>query len=195
MDHEAINNVRRKINEVLKKDEARIVVGWRPEMADRKEGDVWEDVNGREWTVKNGIRQSVTKLDSAKTPWFCPVCEKSMSHRFDMKFWRIRGKCMDCVVKDETELRRQGKWEEYERNIMKANYLAALKDRIDELQDYHDTITAPEFIDADDTQILMVERWNVDIDKIKEDLRNDIAILKQNLTDAEADEITHEQLT
>jgi hypothetical protein len=193
MNHEAINNVRRKINEVMKKDEQKIVVGWRPDMVDRKEGDVWEDVNGRSWTVKNGIRQSVTKLDSAKTPWFCPVCEKSMSHRFDMKFWRIRGKCMDCVIKDEMEIRKEGKWEEYEQSVMKANYIAELKDKIAQLQEYHDTVTAPEFIDADDTKILLVEKWNVNIDKIKEDLCKDIEILTKNLADAEADEIIHEQ--
>lgn len=192
MNHEAINNVRRKINEVLKKDEERIVVGWRPEHVDRKEGDVWEDANGRQWTIKNGVRQTVTKLDAAKTPWFCPQCNKSMSHRFDMKFWRIRNKCMDCVVKEETELRRQGKWKEYEMAIMKANYIAAIQDKIDELQSYHDTVSAPSFIDADDTRILMVEKWNVDIDKIKEDLRNEIDLLKKKLEEVELSETEHE---
>ena len=30
-----------------------------------KEGDVWED-GGKQWTIKNGIKQNITKLDSAK---------------------------------------------------------------------------------------------------------------------------------
>ncbi len=98
-----------------------------------------------------------------------------------MKFWRIRGHCMDCVIKDETELRRQGKWEEYERKIMLRNYIAEVRDKIAELQHYHDTVSKPEFINADETKILMVERWDVDIDKVKADLRKDIEMLQENL--------------
>lgn len=179
-----LNNVRRKINEIMKKEDGRIVVGWRPGLnAKREEGEVWETADGRQWTFKNGITQTVTKLDGAKTPWFCPACTKSMPHRFDTKFWRLRGKCMDCVIKDETEIRRQGKWEEYEQQILKANYRAALVERIMELQDYHDTMSNPEFIYADDYNILLREKWDVDLSKIKEDILADIAALTQKLVD------------
>lgn len=179
-----LNNVRRKINEIMKKEDGRIVVGWRPGLnTKREEGEVWETHDGRQWTVKNGVTQTVTKLDGAKTPWFCPVCEKAMPHRFDTKFWRIRGKCMDCVIKDETEIRRQGKWEEYEQQILKANYRAALAEKIMELQDYHDTMSNPEFIYADDYNILLREKWNVDINKVKEDIIAELDILKKKLED------------
>lgn len=184
-DHDAINNVRRKLNEVMKKTDERIVVGWRPGLDDHKEGDVWEDADGREWTIKNGIRQRVTKLDAAKTPWWCPECEKTMSHRLDTKFWRLHGKCMDCVIKYETELRRLGKWEEYEQQKIRANYLASLKDRIAFLEDLRDTTSAPEIVHADDTRILMIEKWDVDIDKVKEDIQKDIDELKGYLADFE----------
>lgn len=181
---EALNNVRRKVAEKLNKDGKRLVFGWRGEPEpDRKEGDVWTDVNGRKWTVKNGIRQSVTKLDDAKTPWWCPRCSKPLNHRFDIKFWRIRGHCMDCVIKDETELRREGKWKEYENKIMLRNYIASVQDKIAELQNYYDTVSKPEFIDADDTKILMVERWDVDLDKVKSDILKDIETLKGYLTE------------
>ena len=62
-----INDVRRKINEVLTKEDNRITVGWRPPTKDYKEGDVWTDAEGKKWTIKNGIKQNVTKLDTAKT--------------------------------------------------------------------------------------------------------------------------------
>lgn len=177
-DHDAINNVRQKLNEVMKKTDERIVVGWRPGLEEHKEGDVWKDADDREWTIKNGIRQRVTKLDDAKTPWWCPECQKTMSHRLDTKYWRLHGKCMDCVIKYETELRRTGKWEEYERQKVRANYLASLKDRIAFLEDLHATVTSPEIIHADDTKILMVEKWDVDINKVKEDIQKDIDELK-----------------
>lgn len=179
---EALNNVRRKISEKLNKDDQRLVFGWRGEPEPtRKEGDIWQDAAGKEWTIKNGIRQSVTKLDDAKTPWWCPRCNKPLNHRFDVKFWRIRGNCMDCVIKDETEMRRLGKWEEYERKVMLRNYITEVEDKIAELQEYHDTFTKPEFIDADDTKILMVERWDVDVEKVKGDIKTDIEKLQQYL--------------
>lgn len=179
---EALNDVRRKVAEKLNKDDQRLVFGWRGEPAPkRKEGDVWEDVHGKTWTVKNGITQSVTKLDGAKTPFWCPKCSKPMNHRFDIKFWRLRGHCMDCNVEAEAELRRTGQWKEYEKNIMLRNYIAAVNDKIAELQHYHDTVSKPEFVNADETRILMVEKWDVDIEKIKADLKKDIDTLKENL--------------
>jgi len=181
---DALNDVRRKVAERLKKDGEKLVFGWRGEAEPtRKEGDVWEDVNGRKWTIKNGIRQTVTKLDDAKTPWWCPRCNKPMNHRFDIKFWRIRGHCMDCVIKDETEIRRQGKWEEYERKIMLRNYIAETRDKIAELQSYHDEVTKPEFLIMNENEktVLMMEKWDVDINKLKEDLKKDIDVLTENL--------------
>lgn len=183
MNHEAINNVRRKLNEVMKQTDERIVVGWRPDLQEHKEGDVWEGLDGRMWTIKNGIKQTVTKLDAAKTPWFCPQCQKAMSHRFDTKSYNTLGKCYDCAIKEETKMRYEGTWEEYARDQLQKNYIAGLKDKIAELQHYHDTVSSPEFVHADDEKILMVEKWNVDIEKIKEDLRKDIDELKIHLHD------------
>lgn len=184
---EALNNVRRKISEKLKKDDERLVFGWRGEAEPtRKEGDIWEDSTGKKWTVKNGVRQSVTKLDDAKTPWWCPRCSKPLNHRFDVKFWRIRGHCMDCVIKDETELRRLGKWEEYEKKVMLRNYIADISDKIAELEAYHDTVSKPEFLlmNEHEKTVQMMEKWDVDIDKLKEDLRKDIETLKGYLATA-----------
>lgn len=189
MDQTPINDVRRKLNEVMKKTDERIVVGWRPDSVKRKEGDKWTDADGREWTVKNGVTQNITKLDGAKTPWFCPKCEKAMNHRLDIKFWRLRGHCFDCNINAEAEIRRQGKWEEYERNLMRANYVAFLKDKIQELQHYYDTASAPEVIHSDGEKILMIEKWHVNIDKLREDLTKDLTELKELLRKAEEEGI------
>ena len=181
---EALNNVRRKVAEQLKKDDQRLVFGWRGEPEPtRNEGDVWEDVNGRKWTIKNGIRQTVTKLDDAKTPWWCPKCSKPLNHRFDIKFWRIRGHCMECNIKLETELRRQGKWEEYERKIILRNYIAETKDKIAELQSYYDEASKPEFLIMNEHEktVLMMEKWDIDIEKLKSDIKKDIDSLTESL--------------
>ncbi len=181
---DALNDVRRKVSEVMKKEGDKLIFGWRGEPEpERKEGDVWEDINGKKWTVKNGIRQSISKLDGAKTPHWCPKCSKPMNHRFDIKFWRLRGHCMDCNVKYETELRKDGNWRNYENKIMLRNYISAAKDKIQELQHYYDNFSKPEYLlmNEHEKTVLMFEKWDVDVDTIKADLMKDIELLKKNL--------------
>jgi hypothetical protein len=83
------------------------------------------------------------------------------------------------------KIRAQGEeaWRKYEQTVMLRNYIAEVTDKIAELQDYHDTITKPEFVNADETKILMIEKWDVDIEKVKADLRKDIAQLKEWLAE------------
>ena len=183
---EALNDVRKKVAEKLNKDGNRLVFGWRGEAEPtRKEGDVWEDVNGKKWTVKNGIRQTVTKLDDAKTPHWCPKCSKPMNHRFDIKFWRIRGHCFDCNVKFETELRRQGKWKDFEQKMMLRNYISAANDRLQELQHYLANLSKPEYLLMNETEktVLMFEKWDVDLDTVRKDLTDEIELIKKNLAE------------
>ena len=40
-------------------------IGYSKKEVERKEGDVWEE-NKKTWTIKNGIKQTVPKLDSKK---------------------------------------------------------------------------------------------------------------------------------
>jgi len=49
-------------------------VGYSKKHEYRVEGDVWEE-NGRTWTIKNGLKQNITKMDKfkkmGKLPLFC----------------------------------------------------------------------------------------------------------------------------
>lgn len=84
------------------------------------EGDIWES-DGRTWTIKDGIKQNITKLDKAKKahnmPLFCPKCKKVMKKRNDKTFYNIHKMCFDCVIDFEAQLRKEGKWEEYQTKI------------------------------------------------------------------------------
>lgn len=95
-------------------------VGYKKAHTARKEGDVWEE-DGRTWTIQDGIRQNVTKHDKAKKahlmPLLCPNCNTVMNNRNDKTYYNIHKQCFECVVLFEAKLRREGKWEEYERNI------------------------------------------------------------------------------
>jgi hypothetical protein len=109
-----------------------------------KEGDVWEDADGKEWTIKNGIKQTVTKLDSAKSPWWCPRCEGPMNNKLHDKFYRLRGACFDCVINYEGLMRVHGVWDAYERRTLRNNEKAFIKDRINENEEYIRTFRTPQ---------------------------------------------------
>jgi hypothetical protein len=95
-------------------------IGYTKKHEFHNEGDVWEEEN-RTWTIKNGIKQNITKLDKAKQigvlPLLCPSCNKLMRTHIDKPFYNIHNKCMNCVVEFETKLRVEGKWEEYQKQI------------------------------------------------------------------------------
>tara|TARA_B100000530_G_C15933881_1_gene478177 strand:+ start:894 stop:1460 length:567 start_codon:yes stop_codon:yes gene_type:complete len=94
--------------------------GYRKVEVDRKEGDIWEE-DGRKWTIKNGIKQNITKLDKAKrahnVPLFCPNCKKQMKLEADKSLYKIHQKCLSCVAEMETKLKKEGKFIEYRKNI------------------------------------------------------------------------------
>jgi hypothetical protein len=107
-------------------------VGYTKQSQDYQEGDVWEE-NGKQWTIKNGIKQTVTKFDSLKKhyilPLSCPVCSKAFKNdNINKKMWAIHHKCFDCVLEMEMEIKRSGKWDEYEKQMMNNNKNAMLDD-------------------------------------------------------------------
>lgn len=95
-------------------------VGYTKKQSFYKEGDVWEE-DGRTWTIQDGIKQNITKHDKAKKahlmPLLCPNCNKVMKNRNDKTYYNLHKQCFECVIKFETELKREGKFEEYQRNI------------------------------------------------------------------------------
>jgi hypothetical protein len=101
-------------------DKTSTSIGYTKKTESYNEGDIWEE-NGRTWTIKNGIKQNITKLDSAKkihnTPLFCPNCKKVMKKSFDSDYFKIHKKCFDCVIEFETDLKAKGLWEEYNKKI------------------------------------------------------------------------------
>ena len=95
-------------------------IGYKKETKDYKEGDVWTE--GRKtWTIKNGIKQTVSKLDVIKKevfmPLSCPCCGKIMKKRLDKPNYKIHKKCHDCVTNMETKMMIKGDYDEYTRKI------------------------------------------------------------------------------
>jgi len=190
-DREAhVAKVKEQIAAIQNKHAAKKVFGYYGNAAppERAEGEVWEDAHGKKWTKKDGSISSVDRFEGYRVPWFCPECKKLMPHDLDTKFWQLRGKCMDCVITEETKMRANGTWEAYEKDMMRRNYMAYLRDAITELTDLMENLKNPEIIHADDENILMIEKWDIDLDTIKADMQKEIDILVDVLARVERGE-------
>ena len=118
------SDVQRMRNIITKNygDKTTTQVGYTKENVKHIEGDIWEE-NNKQWTIKNGIKQTITKLDIVRKqvslPLVCPKCSNSMVNRLDKIMYPIHTMCFNCVIDYETELKRLGKFEEHQNNINK----------------------------------------------------------------------------
>jgi hypothetical protein len=106
--------------------------GYKKTIKKYAEGDIWED-GGRQWTIKNGIKQNITKLDSAKKalriPLRCPNCGGPMKHHLAKKMYKVHGFCFDpCTVEMEANLKKAGLYDKYEERMMQGNMKAFAND-------------------------------------------------------------------
>jgi hypothetical protein len=113
-------------------DRTQVLGGWESKIEERKEGDIWEE-DGKKWTIKNGIKQSITKLDKFKhlvsLPLTCPSCKKPMkANELNKKMYSVHKVCLNCVVDMESKLKLEGKYDEYEKNILNMNKNASLEE-------------------------------------------------------------------
>ena len=103
----------------------RIQTGYTATNLIKKEGDVWEE-RGKTWTIKNGIKQNIRKLDNARievqVPVCCPDCGNSMNHSLSKYYWDVLKMCKDCAAKFHTNLKETGKWNEYTESLNTANF-------------------------------------------------------------------------
>lgn len=180
MDEKAVADVRKRIGEVMNKQEQKLVFGWRPQEVQRQEGEEWTDVDGKKWIRKNGLNQTVTKLDGFKTPWWCPKCGTPLNGHH-LNAYKKAGHCHECMLKEEMKLKQDGKWEDTVKEKGRQNHMAAIRDKIQQLRDAHEFMTQPEFLHADNEKILMIEKWDMDIDTIKKDLMEEITKLQKHL--------------
>jgi len=154
----------------------------------RNEGDQWEE-NGRLWTIKNGIKRTVSKLEEARkkilTPLACPDCGKAMKHHLDIKMWKINQTCFDCLVNMEQEIRRLGKWEEYEKKKVLSNAKSFLHAMKAELGEYAEDSMQSSHVTEDGK----VEKWqNADNKVIKEYIDKEISNLENTINEFESGE-------
>jgi len=121
-------------------DKTKVSTGYGKSRIVRSEGDTWE-TKGKTWTIKNGIRQTVSKLDMAreaiKVPSECPKCgDPRMRHHAFKAMYKKFGMCYDCVMKLEMSLCKAGKYDEFAKELAKSDNEAWLKDKTEEYYDF-----------------------------------------------------------
>jgi len=180
--------VQKRIHDQMNKYADKIIVGQYTgeKEPQRQEGDFWKDRDGKQWTVKGGIKQSISPLQGAKTPWWCPVCGKNMT-KLDVKTFRATTKCYDCVAKEESRIKMDGLWDTHKEKKILENQIDWLKDRIVELTQYHDTLSNPElqYFDSDTGTVLMVDKYSMPLDTVKKDLRDEVVGMNKSLKEKE----------
>jgi len=153
-----------------------IQVGYETKQEEHVEGDIWIE-NNKTWTISNGIKQTVTKFDKLKSyikyPLVCPNCKTHFSLTdLNKKMYNIHEKCFDCVIKMETKLKLEGKYEEYEYNLMNQNRTSYLEEFERALTEYETSL--PESHYTEDGQKESWQGGSVDkeyIIKMKEQIR------------------------
>ena len=114
-------------------------IGYKKEKKEYKEGDVWTE-NRKTWTIKNGIKQTISKLDKFKKeafmPLCCPECGNVMKKHLDKSCYKAHKICLDCVVENKRNLMNdssEGHLVKYNKKI-KSDKIKSDLDRIDDLE-------------------------------------------------------------
>jgi len=153
-------------------------VGYTKKSEHHKEGDIWSE-DGRKWTIKNGIKQNITKMDKfkkmGKIPLFCPECSSLMKKELDKKVYPAYQKCFDCVVDHEAELKKQGKYEDYMIGLRNDHVQSAMDGYKSFMEDRIKQTNANFVTEAGD-----VENWKGGVSKeqIKQELQEGIEFLE-----------------
>ena len=138
-------------------------IGYKKKQIEHKEGDIWVEGN-KKWTIKNGIKQTISKLDSIKKeifmPLCCPKCNKVMKKSLDKPNYRVHKKCHDCVIEFEHKLRIKGTHSTYIKELEKKNSINIVKETEAFLLDAVNNINSS-FVSEDG----VIEKWKGGINK------------------------------
>jgi len=163
-----------------REDNTQRVFGYEKEADKKREvGEVWTDGDGKTWRQEEGFKASVNKMDDVReylkklTTCHSEDCKTDTYAQADKKMIVRTGYCVVCMRKLEQKLREDGTWpfyEDYKITLNKLSFVREDKQRMEEalagVKDHFETIT-------EDGRLERWE-WQIDIEKVKQDLKNDI---------------------
>jgi hypothetical protein len=135
----------------------------------RKVGDRWFDEDGNQWEQKEGYKIKLGKEWQQELHQYLnsfpncrkEVCTCTMPKNLDEKMKVIHGMCFDCVVEMEHKIRLEKRWDEYEREKVKLNALAWLKEAEKDKNLVADELSKVEFANSFGDS----EKWNTGVTK------------------------------
>ena len=145
----------------------------------REVGERWTDADGQEWEQREGFKSKVTQMDDVReylkklTTCHSENCETGKYEQADKKAIARTGYCVVCLRKLEQTLREDGTWpfyEDYKITLNKLAFVREDKQRMEEalagVKDHFETVTEDGRLEK--------WTWQVDIEKVKTDLKKDI---------------------
>ena len=175
-----------RMRNLIKKDytaSTKSQIGYKKTYTVHKEGEVWEE-NGKQWVIKNGIKQNVTKFDAAKkamqTPLTCPKCSGPMNYYLSKETYKKSKMCFNCYMAYTEELRKNGLFEDYIRSVNKGNikyFIKAFEQKIEHINNSSKQTFVTEQGDIEDWKSNETETKR----KITKELQEYIEFLKLKL--------------
>lgn len=150
------------------------------EFADKKEGEIWIDVNNKKWIKKNGTKRAINNVNSSiiqATKRHCKDCNMDIrwGNRYDEIFFNKTGMCQECITKFESKLRVEGKYDDYEQKKLLQNQLSQAKEFRIKVQESFDFVSTHEkisFPNGDGTlDVWTIERKENILKDLKKDLK------------------------
>jgi len=153
-------------------------VGWTPALKERKEGETWTESDGTNWIYKNGSKKCIGKISPivGLGKQECKDCNADIrwGSNHDNKMFYKTGRCSDCQVIFETKLRKDGKYDAYEKwkifNNQKS-YCLDMKSKLEEsLKFLENKDNVLKYMNEDGTE----EKWTDTMrEKIMSDAKRD----------------------
>ena len=154
-------------------------------MEDLEEKKKREDEIKADRELKN---DRMDALKGAKTPWFCPECNKVMNQRLDDKMYRFFNHCFDCQVRFETKLRTEDKYEEWEEKKVLNNQLSYIRDQIESIEDWKKESSKPvevfDSVGIEEVE-LQTEKWSQNKEQVEKMTKEAIEELNKMKTEVE----------
>jgi hypothetical protein len=156
---------------------------------DKKEGEEWEDADGKRWIKKSGYKQRVGKQAVRLIEKKCEICNADMKwgNHLDKVIYPKTGRCYECNIEFEAIMRSKGHYAAYEKYKVVNNELAMLRDfkakvvdSINYLEKYTPQTKDPQFFNEDGSS----EIWLDDTDrreKVLSDLHNDLVAVTEKI--------------
>ena len=154
--------------------------GYEKEAEQKREvGETWIDEDGKEWKQEKGFKAVVSEMDDVRdflhklSHCSSKDCKTVPYSWADKKLISKTGMCTFCLAKFETQLRADGTFPFYEDYKITNNKLSYIRDYKDKMEEALDGVKEQlEIV----TQEGKVEKWTweVDIEKVKTDLKKDI---------------------